>query len=151
MRIEVNTSTNGDALFVVGDRIRFLGGLPGSDLELVEVDVPSGSGTPPHSHTSAELFYVVAGNLTVRTFSDAGQPPAVAVAGPGDAITIASGVPHNYVNESAKPVKMLVLLERSMVAFFRDVGTSDRQTEPDFAKLGAAMEKHGIDMRSMAA
>lgn len=38
---------------------------------------------------------------------------------------------------------MLVLLERSMIAFFRDVGTSDRQTEPDFALLDAAMERHG--------
>lgn len=151
MRFDVNEPDGGDALWVVGDRIRFLGGLPGSDLELIEVDVPAGSGTPPHSHASAEMFYIVSGELTLRLFPGDGQPPAVMAAGPRAAIRIAPHLPHNYANESGVPAKVVVLLESSMTAFFRDVGTAERQDQPDLARLGAAMERHGIHVLAMAA
>ena len=65
---------------------------------------------------------------------------------------IPSRVPHNYVNESHKPVRMLVMLEASMVAFFRDIGSAERmQGAPDFARIGAAMQKHGIEPLAAAA
>jgi hypothetical protein len=61
-------------------------------------------------------------------------------------------VPHNYVNESRKPVRMLVMLEASMVAFFRDIGSAERaHGAPDFARIGAAMAKHGIEALATAA
>ncbi len=140
----------GDALWVVGDRIRFLGGLPGTGAELVEVEVPAGSGTPPHRHASAELFHVVSGTLTVRLFPE-GAPPAAVTAGPGGTVTVPSGVAHQYANESGGPVRMVVLLEPSMIAFFRDAGTGERQEPPDFARLGAAMERHGVTLMATAA
>ncbi|WP_353476732.1 cupin domain-containing protein (plasmid) [Salipiger sp. H15] len=151
MKLDRNASTDADAIWVVGDRIRFLGGLPTTDVELIEVDVPPGSGTPPHSHASAEMFYILSGELTVRDFSEAGHPPSVTVAKPGDAITVASRKAHNYSNEGDMPVKMLVLIEPSMIAFFREAGTSEPQAEPDSARLGAAMERHGIDLLGAAA
>ncbi len=150
MKLDVNRPDGGDALWVVGDRIRFLGGLPGSGLELIEVDVPAGSGTPPHSHASAEMFYIVSGELTVRLFPE-GAPPAAVTAGPGEAVRIPPHVPHHYANESGGPAKMVVLLEPSMIAFFRDVGTDTRQDQPDFARLGAAMARHGIVVLTRAA
>ena len=151
MKVDVNRPEGGDALWVVADRIRFLGGLPGSELELLEVEVPSGSGTPPHSHAAAEMFYIVEGELTVRQFPGGTEPPAVITAGPGVTVRIASGVPHNYANESGRAVKMVVLIEPAMIAFFRDIGTTERQDQPDFARIGAAMERHGIDVLNMAA
>lgn len=73
MTIDVNWPGQGDTLWVVADRIRFLGGLPGSPLHLLEVEVPPGSGTPPHRHPAAEMFYVVSGELTVRQFPALGK------------------------------------------------------------------------------
>lgn len=151
MKADIEIPTDGNETWVVGDRIRFLGGLPGHDLELIVVDVPPGSGTPPHTHASAEMFYIVAGDLTVRLFEGPGAPPTVTVAGPGAAIRIPPRLPHNYANESGAPVRMLALLETSMTAFFRDVGTPEPQVAPDFARLGAAMERHGIDVLTLAA
>lgn len=150
MKIDVTTPNDGQTLWVVADRIRFLGGLAGSNLELIEVEVPPGSGTPPHSHASAELFYVVDGELTVRHFA-AGGPPEVTIAGPGTSVCIGPRAPHNYSNDCGHTVRMLVLIESSLVAFFRDIGTAEPRAQPDFARIGAAMQHHGIETLTMAA
>lgn len=60
-------------------------------------------------------------------------------------------MPHNDVNESGQAVTMVVLIEASMVAFFRDIGTAEPQAQPDFACIGAAMQRHGIDVLQLAA
>jgi quercetin dioxygenase-like cupin family protein len=150
MTIDVNTPSNADCRWVVADKVRFLGNLPDSPIELLDIQVPAGSGTPPHTHEAAELFYVLEGELTVRQFGPE-IPPVVIHAGPGTSVKIPSRVPHNYVNESGKPVRMLVMLEASMVAFFRDIGASEPASGvPDFARIGAAMERHGIEALASA-
>jgi quercetin dioxygenase-like cupin family protein len=151
MTIDVTTPADAETLFVVADRIRFLGGVPGSAAELVDIEVPPGSGTPPHTHLSPELFYVLAGELTMREFPE-GAPPKVVRAGPGTAVRIPSMVPHNYVNDSGAPVRVLVLLEPAMVTFFREIGTpTPPEGAPDFAAIGAAMARHGIEALPAAA
>lgn len=41
---------------------------------------------------------------------------------------------------------MLVQIEPSMVAFFRDIGLAAKpQGAPDFARITAAMARHGIE------
>ncbi|RWD99683.1 cupin domain-containing protein [Mesorhizobium sp.] len=150
MNFNVTTPEATQTLWVVADRIRLLGGIADSSLELIEVEVPPGSGTPPHSHASPELFYVLEGALTVRHFG-AGGPPEVTVAGPGTSVRIGPRAPHNYSNDSGRPVRMLVLVEPSMIAFFRDIGTVEQQAQPDFARIGAAMQRHGIEALLVAA
>jgi quercetin dioxygenase-like cupin family protein len=151
MNIEVTTAINADYRWVASDHIRFLGGVPGSDLELLDIEVPPGSGTPPHIHESPELFYILEGEMTVRQFG-AGLLPQVIKAGPGTSVRVPSRVPHNYSNESDKPVRILVLLAPSMIAFFRDIGSVERpQGAPDFARIEDAMDRHGIEALSMVA
>ena len=151
MTIEANPPANADFRWVVADKIRFLGNLPGSSIELLDIEVPAGAGTPPHTHKSAELFYVLEGELTVRQFGS-DIPPEVIHAGPGTSVRIPSRAPHNYVNESGKPVRMLVMLEASMVAFFRDIGSAKpANCMPDLARIAAAMERHGIEALAGAA
>ncbi|MDX8465607.1 cupin domain-containing protein [Mesorhizobium sp. VK23B] len=150
MNFNVTTPEAAQTLWVVADRIRLLGGIADSSLELIEVEVPPGSGTPPHSHASPELFYVLEGTLTVRHFGTGG-PPEVTVAGPGTSVRIGPRAPHNYSNDSGRPVRMLVLVEPSMIAFFRDIGTVEPQAQPDFARIGAAMQRHGIEALPAAA
>ncbi|MGV8986099.1 MAG: cupin domain-containing protein [Cypionkella sp.] len=150
MKIEVTKPADADHLWVVADRIRFCGGLAGSDLELLEVEVPPGSGTPPHSHASAEMFYVLEGTLTVGSFAQ-GAPPVFTEAGKGSTVRIDSRAPHNYSNAGNQPVRMLVLIEAAMVAFFRDIGAAEPQSQPNFERIGAAMQRHGVEMAAMAA
>lgn len=150
MSLDVIPANGGETLWVVADRIRFLGGLPGSNLELLDIEVPPGSGTPPHTHLSPEMFHVLEGELTIREFG-AGCAPRIVSAGPGTAVRIPSMLPHNYSNDSGAPVRMLVLIDRTMIDFFRDVGAPEPQREPDFAKIGAAMQRHGIEPLTMAA
>jgi quercetin dioxygenase-like cupin family protein len=149
MSIDVTTTHEGETRWVVADRIRFLGGLAGSNLELVEVEVPPGSGTPPHSHASPELFYVIDGEITIRYFA-ADAPPTMILAGAGTSVRIERHAPHNYMNESGKPARMLVIVEPSMTAFFREIGTTEPQAQPDFARIGAAMQRHGIHALELA-
>lgn len=151
MSIQVTVPSHPDYLWVVSDRIRFLGNVPGSKLDLLDIEVTPGSGTPPHTHDSPELFYILEGELTIREFG-ANLPPQMIRAHAGMSVRIPSRVPHNYVNESGRTVRMLVTVEPSMTAFFREIGTQQRpQGAPDFARIGAAMEKHGIEALAMAA
>jgi quercetin dioxygenase-like cupin family protein len=147
--VKAASPARGEILWVVADRIRFLGSLPGSNLELLDIEVPAGSGTPPLTHVSAEMFYILEGELTVGDFSRGGAP-YLGLAGPGTAVRIPAMAPHNYSNDSGRPVRMLVLVEKSMIGFFRDIGT-EPQAEPDFAEIGAAMQRHGIEPITMAA
>ncbi|MCF6368126.1 hypothetical protein [Rhizobium halophilum] len=49
-----------------------------------------------------------------------------------------------------RPVRMLVMLP-SMIAF-RDIGFEQRtEGVPDYARIGAAMARHGIETLSLAA
>ncbi|KFL24916.1 cupin domain-containing protein [Brucella intermedia] len=149
MSIQVTYAQDGEARWVVADRIRFLGGPAGANLELVEVEIPPGSGTPPHSHASPELFYILDGEITIRHFA-ASKPPEVVAARAGTSVRIDGHAPHNYVNESDRSARMLVLVEPSMTAFFREIGTAEPQAAPDFARIGAAMQRHGIEALQMA-
>ncbi|GMB82463.1 hypothetical protein NN6n1_32460 [Shinella zoogloeoides] len=149
MNMKVTTLQDGETRWVVADRVRFLGGFADAKLELLEVEIPPGSGTPPHSHASPELFYVIDGEVTIRHFA-AGKPPVAVAAGAGTSVKIDGNAPHNYMNESDRVARMLVLVEPSMTAFFRDIGTPAPQAQPDFARIGAAMQRHGIEALPVA-
>lgn len=121
--IRVTHAPDADARWVVRDRVRFMGELDGTHLSVLEVEVPPGSGTPPHLHESPEIFRVLGGEITFGLF-EAGPPRAV-VAGAGTVVTVPSRLPHNYQNAGSTPASMLVVVERSMAEFFRDIGRTD--------------------------
>jgi len=149
MSMHVTTTLDGETRWVVADRIRFLGSPAGAKLELIEVEIPPGSGTPPHSHASPELFYVIEGEVTFRHF-EAGKPPASVLAVAGTSVRLDGYAPHNYSNDSGRSARMLALVEPEMTAFFREIGTAEPQAAPDFARIGAAMQRHGIQALQMA-
>jgi hypothetical protein len=76
-------------------------------------------------------------------------PPEIVAATAGTSVRIEGHAPHNYVNESGKPARMPVLVEPSMTAFFREIGTIEPQSTPNFACIGAAMQRHGIESVQM--
>jgi mannose-6-phosphate isomerase-like protein (cupin superfamily) len=146
-KVQVVTPESAEAVWVVRDRIRFMGELDGTGLALLEVEVPPGSGTPPHVHASPELFRVLHGEISFGRFDDAATTQVAA--GPGTVVTVPSRVPHNYQNTGRETASMLVVVDRSMIAFFRDLGRREAPpagppSEAEIAEVLAACARHEI-------
>lgn len=145
--IQVVRRAEAETVWVVRDRIRFMGEVSGTELAMLEVEVPSGSGTPPHVHASPEIFHVLDGEITFGLFD--GPAPREVVAGSDAVVTVPPRVPHNYRNASAAPATMLVVVEQSMVRFFRDLGRHEAPpaglpSEAEIAEVMAACARHDI-------
>jgi len=148
-QISIIKAQDAETLWVLGDEIKFMGTMPDGELSVVEVTVPPGSGTPPHSHQSLEIFRVSEGEITFGLFGDG--PPRELVAGPGTVLMIPSMAVHNYHNASGMPAKMTVVLEVQMLRFFRELGRAERPeagppTEDQIAQAMAACARHGIEI-----
>lgn len=136
-----------DSLWVLRDRIRFMGNLDGTQLAVIDVEVPPGSGTPPHTHASAEIFHVTEGTLTFGQFGDAG--PTFSTAEAGTLFFVPSNAPHNYQNRSERPARMLVVVEHALIDFFRDLGRVEDPpigppSEKEMGEVLAACARHNI-------
>ena len=136
-----------ESLWVVRDRVRFMGDLVGTELSVVEVDVPPGSGTPPHIHDSPEIFRVLSGEITFGIFQE-GSPQQLR-AETGTVVTVPSKVPHNYTNTGGGIASMLVVVEQSMAAFFRAIGRTETPpagppSDAEIANVLEACARHGI-------
>ncbi|HEY0863304.1 MAG TPA: cupin domain-containing protein [Lacunisphaera sp.] len=147
--ITLFTPAQAETVWVVRDRIRFMGEVPGTDLAIVEVEVPPGSGTPPHRHASPEVFRVLTGEMTFGLFEPG--PPREVSAGAGAVVTVPPNVPHNYRNAGSVTATMLVVVDRSMAAFFRDLGRQEvpaggPPAEAEIAAVLAACARHGITL-----
>lgn len=135
--------------WVVRDRVSFLGAVPGSDWVLLEVEVPPGSGTPPHRHESPEVFHVLEGELHIGLLDE--QPPREVVAQPGAVVSLPAGVAHNYRNASRAPARTLVIADRSMEAFFQDLGRAEAPaggppSEEELTAVRVACARHRIEI-----
>jgi quercetin dioxygenase-like cupin family protein len=136
-------------LWVLTDRVSLLGALPGTATHLIEVEIPPGSGTPPHTHASPELFRVTEGEVTFGLFGDG--PPRESTLGPGGVAAIGPHTAHNYTNRGPRPARMTVMLDATMIAFFRDLGRPEAPppgppSEAAIAAVMAACARHGIAM-----
>jgi len=150
-RIQVVHPSEAEVLWVVRDRIRFMGEVAGTGLSVLEVEVPPGSGTPPHLHASPEIFRVLDGEIAFGIFEDGAAREVVA--GAGAVVTVPSRVAHGYRNAGVGPATMLVVVERLMIDFFRDLGRLETppQGPPNDAELAAvfsACARHDISLLS---
>lgn len=149
--IGIQSSDQADSVWVLRDHLKFMGHLAGTDWHVVEIEVPPGSGTPPHTHASPEIFRVLSGVLTFGQFGEG--PPRFHEAGTGVVVTVPSMAAHNYQNLSGEPASMLVVLEESMVRFFRDIGTQETPPEAppspeEIEALLAGCARHDIAILS---
>lgn len=150
MTTTILTPDTAPTLYVVRDRIRFFGAVPGSDLKMIEIEIPPGSGTPPHRHASPETFRVLEGEVTFGLF-EPGQATEQVVGGPGAVVRIEGWAGHNYVNAGPTTARMLALLEDSMIGFFEDLGTGEvpqagPPSEAEISAIMAACQRHGIEV-----
>lgn len=138
-----------ETLWILGDRLRFMGTVAGTDLHAVEVTVPPGSGTPPHRHASIEIFHVTAGEVTFGMFD--GGPPRELCGGPGAVVTVASNAAHNYSNRGSINAVMLVVVQQQMHDFFAELGASEAPPPgPPSAEamthVVAICARHGVEI-----
>lgn len=150
---ELIRASDAETLFVLGDRVTLRGAVAGTGMNLVEVEVPPGSGVPPHRHASAETFRVLSGRAAFTVETAAG--PAEVLAGEGDILRVPSMALHAYRNASDSPLRFLAILEPTLIAFFRDVATPaplQGPPPPDaVAAVMTAAERHGIVFAAPAA
>lgn len=149
MTVTITPEANLPTLWVIRDRLRLLGALPGRETHLLLVDLPPGSGTPPHRHASPEFFRVTGGEITFTLFDQ--TPPAAVTAKPGTVVAIDPWVGHNYANTGPGPAAMEVMLDASMVAFFEEVGRADPPpagppSTEEIGRVMAACDRHGIEI-----
>jgi mannose-6-phosphate isomerase-like protein (cupin superfamily) len=84
---------------------------------LIDMHVPPGGGPPPHRHDFEETFILLEGEM-VATFR--GVKSRVKA---GDTVHIPANAPHQFHNESDKPVRMLcICAPAGQEEFFAQVG-----------------------------
>jgi len=132
-------------LFVLGDHVQRQARLEGTWLNIFDVTVPAGGGTPLHSHASPEVFRILEGALTVQQMTDSGLAETEAQA--GDIISIPGNVPHGYSNTGTDAVVFAAIIDKDMAAYFEvaDIGPdTENAPEVDAERFVVAANAHGI-------
>ena len=150
--VELHAKEYANGFWVAGDRVTVRAKLDGTTLNVIDVMVPPGSGTPPHAHRSAEIFRVLEGSLTI--WSMVGGVAREHAAGPGDVVTIPANVPHGYRNASAKPALFTAIVEDQMIAFFTEAAAKEAPSGPPTAEMISRLveltERHQIQLLQAA-
>ncbi|HET8851837.1 MAG TPA: cupin domain-containing protein [Ktedonobacteraceae bacterium] len=118
---------------------------------LSEAFNPPTTGVPPHiQHLEDETFIVLQGKYLFRVGDKVLQ------CGPGEVIYVPRGVPHAFENASTEPARMLILQAPGGIheQYFaeawepiEDLATLPPEAgPPDFEKIRAAAQRHGIEM-----
>jgi quercetin dioxygenase-like cupin family protein len=133
-------------IFVLSDHVERRARLEGTWLNIFDVTVPSGGGTPLHSHASPEVFRILEGSLTIQRMTDSGIEEVEAIA--GDIITIAAQVPHGYTNPGLAPAVFSAIVDKEMAVYFESAAGGNPghgMTDDEAARQTlVAANAHGI-------
>jgi quercetin dioxygenase-like cupin family protein len=116
-----------------------------------EVSTTPGFGPPLHSHEYRELFYVLEGEyeFTIQR----GDQLETVRGGTGTAVAIPPNVPHTFKNATDEQARLLFVHQpAALEEFFEEFGVAipatgqvpDDLEPPDFAAMGAALERNGV-------
>lgn len=148
----VHPAASAPSFWVMGDQVTVRAKLHGTALNVIDVRVPPGSGVPPHTHASAEIFRVLEGTLTIWRMIDgvAGEHEAR----PGDVVTIPGNAPHGYRNIGSGSCVFTAIVDDEMVAFFEEAASRQAPSGPPTADVVRhIMElsgRHGIQILQAA-
>jgi quercetin dioxygenase-like cupin family protein len=110
-----------------------------------------GFGPPLHTHPYRELFYVIEG--TYEFTVDRGDGLDTIVGRAGTTVALPPDVPHTFKNAGEELGRLLLVhLPAALETFFEEFGVpvervGDRPADldpPDFAAMGAALERNGV-------
>jgi len=145
--VENPESSNAQHLGILADTYTIL--LSGMDtagrFTLIDMHVPHGGGPPSHRHDFEETFILLDGELQA-TFR--GEKRIVRA---GETIHIPANAPHQFINTSLRPVRMLCICSPAgQEEFFKEIGTpvATRTTPPPKVDAGqeAAFFKKVIEL-----
>ncbi|MBO9628954.1 MAG: cupin domain-containing protein [Shinella sp.] len=141
-----------ESFWVMGDRVAKRGKLEGTAFNVIDVIVPPGSGTPPHTHASPEIFRILEGS--VRIWSMVNGVDGETEAFPGDVVMIPAHAPHGYRNTGAAPALMMSIVDDRMMGFFEAAAASEAPSGPPTPEMiGRVMSltaTHGINILQAA-
>lgn len=112
-------------------------------LYLAEHAAPPGYAVPLHVHDEDdETFWILDGTITAQSTGGDFR------AGPGACIRLPHGVPHGFRNETASPLRMLVMCTpgRRVAAMFRALDHLTSTGTPDRESIGAVCAQYGVHM-----
>lgn len=133
---------DGEILEVLGMPLRFLCDAQdtGGAWSLMEEDIPTGHGPPPHRHDWDEAYYVVSGALD---FLVDGRPVRIEA---GDFLYLPRNTVHAFKGGSDAPARILIFATPAhSSAFFKDVHREVRAIPGDLAKIPEIGRRHGIE------
>jgi mannose-6-phosphate isomerase-like protein (cupin superfamily) len=118
---------------------------------LSEASNAPNTGVPPHiQHLEDEAFIILEGSYTFQV--DNQTLPC----GPGEVVYVPRGVPHAFENTGTEPAGMLILQAPGGIheQYFAEAWEPIEDPShlppeggpPDFGKIKAAAERHGIEM-----
>ena len=91
----------------------------GGDLGVMRAGLPPRAVIPLHRHNDAEIFYVLEGAMEV--YQDDGISSGWQTVGAGEVVTIAGGVKHALRNLGSTMVMAVLVSERQLYDFFREL------------------------------
>jgi quercetin dioxygenase-like cupin family protein len=132
----------GNTLNVLGMPLRFL--CDAKDTEeawsLMEEEIPTGLGPPPHRHDWDEAYYVIEGALDFEIDGKAVRVER------GDFAYLPRNTVHAFKGASPSPARVLIFaVPAHSSAFFEDVNREVRKVPDDLAKVPAIGKRHGIE------
>lgn len=118
---------------------------------LSEASNAPNTGVPPHiQHLEDEAFIVLEGSYTIQVGDQSLR------CGPGEVVYVPRGVPHALANTSTEPARMLILQAPGGIheQYFAEAWEPIEDPShlppeggpPDFGKITAAAQRHGIEM-----
>jgi mannose-6-phosphate isomerase-like protein (cupin superfamily) len=132
--------------YILGDRIERRARLEGNWLNIFDVTVPPGHGTPVHSQASPEVYRVLEGRLKVWLMTDTGEEEFELET--GDIVTIPAHVPHAYSNPGSEPTLFSALVDKDVADFIQSAGTREPPeadlTQEAVAEIVADASARGI-------
>ncbi|WP_245525702.1 cupin domain-containing protein [Mesorhizobium sp. M00.F.Ca.ET.216.01.1.1] len=148
----VHPAVSARGFWVMGDQVTVRAKLVGTALNVIDVTVPPGSGTPPHTHSSAEIFRILEGTLTIWTMIDGVAREYEAE--PGDVVTIPGDAPHGYRNAGSVSATFMAIVDDDMIAFFEEAASKDAPSGPPTAEMVSRVieltGRHGIQILQAA-
>jgi mannose-6-phosphate isomerase-like protein (cupin superfamily) len=134
-------------VFGVGVTVLLTAAETGGAYSTYYVDCPPGVGTPLHVHQrDDESFFVIEGTVTFRVGAE------TVAAGPGATVFLPRGVPHQFVNLSDAPIRMLGTGTPSgHERFFQEAArlVPGPDGRPDPAEATAVCVRNGMEILGM--
>ena len=131
----------GELLAILGTQVKFLCTSESTDkgFSILEVELPQGTGAPPHHHPWDEAYYLLSGNVTFQL-----EEQVIAMTA-GEFIYAPGGTVHGFKGASGEAAKMLVFDSPAhSEAFFRELDSEVKVLPDDLGKVPAIGERHKL-------